>query len=198
MLAYMPHRDDFEMEYRNDAETVISNVLFFINDDQLDRELKLTLIDMYIRNLIERRRRKRLSRDYNLVYNFFKEEKPQGGSTVYLYPPSAMRLMKREKDLRATLKKFAQFLPCAKFDELVSNIIKERTLKQRIEELQEYSRNGVKSLKGKRKFDLCTPLKRKRRKKEIAMKVEQIIATQIPCLVRGYFCMCKNRPILII
>jgi len=67
-----------------------------------------------------------------------------------------------ERELKDQLKKCAQFIPSAEFDQLVADIIKERSLKERIKELQDYRREGITTLEGKRKFDLQTPIKRRR------------------------------------
>lgn len=83
-LGYMPLRDDFEREYKNDAETLLSNLalannqLVYLNkstsnnaqdtseldaesnsDDAIDYDLKLTLIHMYRECLMERQRFKK-------------------------------------------------------------------------------------------------------------------------------------------
>ncbi len=93
-LGYMPLRDDFEREYKNDAEALISNLtvanhqLAFldqpreqqieieifsgaeeINEDQVDFDLKLNLIEMYRECLQERARFKKIAREYGLINN---------------------------------------------------------------------------------------------------------------------------------
>ncbi len=97
-LGYMPLRDDFEREYKNDAESLISNLtlanhqLAFlnqprdqlsstcppsspnadvqdINEDQVDFDLKLNLIEMYRECLQERVRFKKIAREYGLINN---------------------------------------------------------------------------------------------------------------------------------
>lgn len=37
LLAYMPQRDDFEKEFNNDAEHLISNLMILPDDDDLDK-----------------------------------------------------------------------------------------------------------------------------------------------------------------
>ena len=89
VLGYMPLRDDFEREYKNDAETLLSNLsianqqLIFLNNthnilnnfnggddtDAIDFYLKLTLIKMYRECLCERGRFKKIARDYGLINN---------------------------------------------------------------------------------------------------------------------------------
>lgn len=72
-LGYMPKRDDFEREYDNDAELLVSRLAVNANDDteQLDQDLKIAHINMYTDKLRERFRRKRIVLEYNLVKLFF-------------------------------------------------------------------------------------------------------------------------------
>lgn len=71
-LGYMPKRDDFEREYDNDAEFLVSKLAVNANDDtDIDRELKMAHINMYTDKLRERFRRKRIVLEYNLVKLFF-------------------------------------------------------------------------------------------------------------------------------
>lgn len=71
-LGYMPKRDDFEREYDNDAELLVSKLAVNANDDNdLDQDLKIAHINMYTDKLRERFRRKRVVLEYNLVKLFF-------------------------------------------------------------------------------------------------------------------------------
>jgi len=47
--------------------------------------LKLALVDMYSRRLRERVRRKRVIRDYQLVAQFFKKDRPTTGKRFQAY-----------------------------------------------------------------------------------------------------------------
>lgn len=72
-LGYMPRRDDFEREFDNEVELLISNLRINPNEeDDLDVDLKVAHIDMYNRRLKERFRKKSVVRDYGLVALFFK------------------------------------------------------------------------------------------------------------------------------
>lgn len=89
-LGYMPLRDDYEREYKNDAESLISNIMLAsqqlvyvpvksepmiksepdvgeLNEEQLDYELKFNLIDIYRERLKDRTKYKKIARDYGLV-----------------------------------------------------------------------------------------------------------------------------------
>lgn len=82
-LGYMPLRDDFEREFKNDAECLISNLAIANNqisylfkeeldksdDDQVDFDIKLALVKIYRECLIERQRHKRIAREYGLINN---------------------------------------------------------------------------------------------------------------------------------
>ena len=95
-LGYMPLRDDFEREYKNDAETLISNLMvannqisllssnnelpianslmnstsaLYENEDAIDVDFKLTLMQMYRECLIERQKFKKIAREYGLINN---------------------------------------------------------------------------------------------------------------------------------
>ena len=71
-LGYMPKRDDFEREFDNDAEKLISTLrIVQSEEDPLEMHLKLAHIDMYNRRLRERCRRKSIIREYALVSQFY-------------------------------------------------------------------------------------------------------------------------------
>lgn len=79
-LGYMPKRDDFEREYDNDAELLVSKLAVNANDDtDLDQELKIAHINMYTDKLRERFRRKRIVLEYNLVKLFFHMHPEENG-----------------------------------------------------------------------------------------------------------------------
>lgn len=81
-LGYMPRRDDFEREYDNDAEFLVSKLAVNANDDtDLDQDLKVAHINMYTDKLRERFRRKRIVLEYNLVKLFFHMHPEEIGDT---------------------------------------------------------------------------------------------------------------------
>lgn len=72
-LGYMPKRDDFEREFDNEVEMLISTLRISPHDeDELDVDLKVAHIDMYNRRLKERFRKKAVVREYGLVSLFYK------------------------------------------------------------------------------------------------------------------------------
>ncbi|KAM6909495.1 transcriptional adapter 2-beta [Xenentodon cancila] len=87
-LGYMPLRDDYEIEYDQDAEKLISGLSVNYDDEDVEIEMKRAHVDMYVRKLRERQRRKNIARDYNLVPVFLgrdkkdKEKEKPGGAVV--------------------------------------------------------------------------------------------------------------------
>lgn len=80
-LGYMPKRDDFEREYDNEAELLVSKLAVNANDDtDLDQDLKIAHINMYTDKLRERFRRKRVVLEYNLVKLFFHMHPEENGN----------------------------------------------------------------------------------------------------------------------
>ncbi|XP_075999845.1 transcriptional adapter 2-beta [Genypterus blacodes] len=74
-LGYMPLRDDYEIEYDQDAEKLISGLSVNYDDEDVETEMKRAHVDMYVRKLRERQRRKNIARDYNLVPTFLGRDK---------------------------------------------------------------------------------------------------------------------------
>ncbi|KAJ3585250.1 hypothetical protein NHX12_013971 [Muraenolepis orangiensis] len=74
-LGYMPLRDDYEAEYDQDAEKLISGLSVNYDDEDVDTEMKRAHVDMYVRKLRERQRRKSVARDYSLVPAFLGRDK---------------------------------------------------------------------------------------------------------------------------
>jgi hypothetical protein len=65
--GYMPLREDFEIEYENDAENMLADMEFGAEDHPSEQELKLQVIRIYNQKLAERDRRKRFVIDRGLV-----------------------------------------------------------------------------------------------------------------------------------
>ncbi|KAF7261871.1 hypothetical protein EG68_00737 [Paragonimus skrjabini miyazakii] len=65
-LGYMPHRDDYEYEFHNDAEKILITVPYGAVDS-LEYELQLALVDIYNRHLRERALRHSVANEHGLV-----------------------------------------------------------------------------------------------------------------------------------
>ncbi|KAG6449957.1 hypothetical protein O3G_MSEX006339 [Manduca sexta] len=134
-LGYMPNRDDFEREHDHEAEQLISTLSLNPEDDELDVALKLSQVDIYIRRLRERTRRKRLVRDYQLVSVFFNIQRNK--------QKTLGKLAKEKKEFTERLRWTAQFYGRAEQAGVVAALWRERELRVRLAELHRYRLAGV-------------------------------------------------------
>lgn len=65
--GFMPLREDFDVEYENDAELMLADMEFEPEDHPSERDLKLQVVRIYNSKLDERNRRKRFAIDRGLV-----------------------------------------------------------------------------------------------------------------------------------
>ncbi|XP_043202370.1 transcriptional adapter 2-beta-like isoform X1 [Amphibalanus amphitrite] len=143
-LGYMPLRDDFEREYDNTCETLVSQLnIGSVEDEDVDVALKLAHVDMYVQRQRERARRKRVVRDYQLPAAFFEELKKE----ALLQVPGGARMPRRRKDKGRTLadrlRTLGQFLTRSEYQQFHDNLQAEKDLVYRIKELMRYRRNGI-------------------------------------------------------
>ncbi|KAM9087636.1 transcriptional adapter 2-beta [Balaenoptera ricei] len=156
-LGYMPLRDDYEIEYDQDAETLISGLSVNYDDDDVEIELKRAHVDMYVRKLKERQRRKNIARDYNLVPAFLGKDKKEKEKTA------KRKVTKEEKELRLKLRPLYQFMSCKEFDDLFENMHKEKMLRAKIRELQRYRRNGITKMEESAEYEAARHKREKRK-----------------------------------
>ncbi|KAL3874367.1 hypothetical protein ACJMK2_037393 [Sinanodonta woodiana] len=147
-LGYMPFRDDFEREYDNEAETLVSSLAIDYDDEDIDIAFKLTQIEKYRSRLKERERRKKIAREYGLI-TAAAQAAVAAASTPGKTPKSIFnkkKLSKEDREFQEKLKPFAHFLPSAEFEPYFESLQKEKELKARIKELMKFRKKGITSL----------------------------------------------------
>uniref|UniRef100_S4R4A9 Transcriptional adapter n=1 Tax=Petromyzon marinus TaxID=7757 RepID=S4R4A9_PETMA len=154
-LGYLPLRDDFEVEHDPEAEGLISGLALSYSDDELDLELKRACVDMYVRRVEERQRRKQIVREYNLIAGFLGKERDRGPKGR---PPS-----KEETELRGRMQPFCRFLPAHKLDEMMESGSRERGLRLRVRELQRYRCDGITRLEESAEYEAAKHRREKRK-----------------------------------
>ncbi|CAG0884574.1 unnamed protein product [Cyprideis torosa] len=155
-LGYMANRDDYENEYHNDSELLVSQIQesVFANyngssgppspgDTELDSALKIAHVDMYMRRLRDRNRLKRIARDYQLIKRFFHPPPATKKENTKIPYSQRSKFQKEEKELHDRFQKFSQFMSAAESDVLMHNVKKEYELKIRIRELIRYRKQGI-------------------------------------------------------
>jgi transcriptional adapter 2-beta len=109
-LGYMPLRDDFEREYENSLEEVISEVTVGADEEEIERELKLAHIDIYNKGLTEREKRKSIAKQHGLIAGKQKLSAMKRKST------------KEEKRLRDKFKTVGRLLEAEEYEQLLTSI----------------------------------------------------------------------------
>lgn len=138
-LGYTPFRDDFEREYEYDisAEQLASSLeLNMTEDSDVEIALKLAQVDMYVRRLRERCRRKRVIRDYQLVRKFFQSQRKE---------VTGPQSEPAHEQFNETFRPFSQFLTSGEWTRLVESLNKEQAIRHRISELLRYRSMGLTS-----------------------------------------------------
>ncbi|KAF4324358.1 hypothetical protein BBO99_00001879 [Phytophthora kernoviae] len=133
LAGYMPLRGDFDVEYDNEAEAIIADMEFSENDHPSEHELKLKVIDIYNQKLTEREQRKQFVVERGLL-------------DYKLHQHTERKRPKEERELLAQMRPFARLQAPEEHDQFVEGMIAAMKLKKQILLLQEYRKNGVRTL----------------------------------------------------
>jgi transcriptional adapter 2-alpha len=133
LAGYMPLRGDFDVEYDNEAELILADMEFSDDDHPTERELKLKVIEIYNQKLAERERRKKFVVDHGLL-------------DYKLHQQTERRRPKDEREIIAQMRPFARFQTPQEHEKLVEGLIAAMRLRKQILLLQEYRKNGVRTL----------------------------------------------------
>lgn len=141
LAGYMPRRGEFDMEWENEAETVLADMEFTSSDSPQDRQLKLQIIEMYNAKLDERERRRHFLLSRGLV-DYRKNQKADE------------KLPLDERDLVRRMRLFERLHTPEEHQQFISDILKAKRLRKEIAKLQMYRRMGITSLAEAEKFEL--------------------------------------------
>ncbi len=141
IAGYMPGRREFDQDLENDAEQIVKDISFDEDDTEDDTRLKCAVLNSYNRILSLRKARK----DFIFDRNFVDFRKIQSNEK---------KRPKEEKDLYQKYRVFARMQTADDFEEFMGGMIRiskcnidELRLRQKIAQLQEYLRMGVKSIR---------------------------------------------------
>lgn len=129
---YMPLRGEFEVEWDNDAENTIKDIIFENDDTQEEREAKLRLLELYNERLDERYKKRRFVLERNLHEWKTIREKEK-------------KRTKEEKEIHNKVKKFMSMMSMEEYEQFVASLVEEKALIQKIKEFQEYRKNGIRT-----------------------------------------------------
>ena len=133
LTGYNVKRDEFDPEYDIDAELPLAEMEFRDTDTDLDKQLKLRMLEVYNKRLAERRARKAFVVDRGLL-NVKKQQALE------------RRRTSQEKEIHASVRVFARFLEPNEYEIMLEGLAAESRIRNRIAELKEYRRAGVRTL----------------------------------------------------
>jgi len=134
-VGFMMERGDFDVEWEDDAEDLLADMEFTDQDTNHERKLKLRVLEIYNSKLDSREERKRFVLERGLL------QRPER-------KPSTMEQIIEEK-----LKIFARFHSVENHKKLISGLIEEQLLREKIAKLEEELRGKRASIGTNREQD---------------------------------------------
>ncbi|KAJ8568604.1 hypothetical protein K7X08_028137 [Anisodus acutangulus] len=129
LSGYNSKREEFEIEYDNDAEQMLADMEFKETDSNAERELKLRVLRIYSKRLDERKRRK----DFILERNLLQPD------------PFEKDLTPEEKDICRSYRVFMRFNSKEEHEDFLRSIIEEHRMVKRIQDLQDARAAGCRT-----------------------------------------------------
>ncbi|KAE8653717.1 Transcriptional adapter ADA2 [Hibiscus syriacus] len=154
LSGYNSKRQEFEIEYDNDAEQLLADMEFKDTDTKAEHELKLRVLHIYSKRLDERKRRKDFILERNLLYP----------------DPFERNLSPEEREIYQRYKVFMRFHSKEEHQEFLKSVIEEHRIVKRIQELQEARAAGCRTTAEANKF---IEQKRKKETEKNAQRLEE-------------------------
>ncbi|CAI2343199.1 unnamed protein product [Caenorhabditis sp. 36 PRJEB53466] len=153
MLGYNADREEFETEWFNDAEQLISRLTISAapaqKDEKLDIEndIKFARLRQYIRILGIRKAKRNTVLEHDKINEFFKFYKEMMALNAHTFTTSATEQVENRPEKEKLLAMTQQFLTKDEYSALLKCIDRIDTLVDRIEILQDLQKNGETTLK---------------------------------------------------
>ena len=138
--GFMPLRGDFSVEWFDDVEAVIRDLAVNDDDTPLERQLKLHVLDVYNARLGVRDERRRVVQQHGLF------DLARLRAAECQAPPD-------ERQIALEWQPLARFGSGEAHMKIIQGILLERRLCAHIARLQEYRRNGIRSLAAGRVYE---------------------------------------------
>ncbi|GIX62611.1 transcriptional coactivator ADA2, putative [Babesia caballi] len=140
VVGYWPLRGDFDIEYDNDAELILSDMEFRPEDTPEQIELKLKVIEIYNSKLDERIYRKKVIISRGLLDAKALQQKDR-------------RCTGEEKELYNILRPFLRFQTVEEHDHTVRLLVRERKLRTRLFQLMIWKALGLEKVDDIAKYE---------------------------------------------
>ena len=141
LAGYMPRRGDFDVEWSNDAEKLISEIEFTSEDTREEKELKLRVLGIFNKRVDEREERKRVVVEHGLLNYKANQER------MWLMDPD-------ERHLEQRMRLFARYHSREEHDAFVRKTLEAKRLRKEIAKLETYQRMGIKRLSDCERYEL--------------------------------------------
>ncbi|KAM3720478.1 Transcriptional adapter 2-beta [Dirofilaria immitis] len=154
LLGYMPEREDFEWEFMNDAEKLISRLMLqpepdTDEDSAFEAAVKLAKVQKYNRILKQRRAKKAAVREYELVNKFFdKIKKIEETRRSLMHNQQYSASAHQRELLHSFMKKTYQVMRQSELKQLLDAITGYIKFSERILNLENVKVDGIKNLRG--------------------------------------------------
>ncbi|CAG9537597.1 unnamed protein product [Cercopithifilaria johnstoni] len=153
LLGYMPEREDFEWEFMNDAEKLISRLILqpepdTDEDSAFESAVKLAKVQKYNRILKQRKAKKAAVKEYELVNKFFDKIKKIEETRRSLTHNQHYSASARQRELlHSFLKKTYQVVRQSELKQLLDAITGYINLNEKISNLENHRVDGIKDSK---------------------------------------------------
>ena len=131
-LGYWPKRNEFDVEYKNDAEIELMEIEFKENEPQNINEMYDKILSNYNNILDKREERKKFVLDKNL-YDVKRQVMVE------------KKLSREDREIYQSLKQDIKYLTNEQFNDYFEGIILEKNLKSRLNQLLYYYNKGYKT-----------------------------------------------------
>lgn len=170
LVTYMPLRDEFEVEYKNDAEKLISSLVFEKETTELEKlrnETIFSQFDHYNRIMKARVAKHAIIREHGILNEFFNIVKTNISEKgkYNLFEDKYFSTKSKEDYYRPIFFRLRQVANRKTINTLARNVGMMETLKEQIEELRALQIKGVKKLKGKLKTESTPAIRSTKRKR---------------------------------
>ncbi|CAK5091514.1 unnamed protein product [Meloidogyne enterolobii] len=179
LLTYLPYRDEFETEYKNEAEQLITQLVFLAENEQTtesDRflnEVNFARFNRYNRLMRIRAAKRAIILEHRMLaeyLNIVKTNISEKGKYL-VFPDRYFSTKSKEDAYRPIFAQLRQVADRETINHLAKDVAAMETLKDQIEELKMLQSKGITRVKGRLKVDLASMIwsrKRRTRKTENA------------------------------
>ncbi|KAF7639531.1 hypothetical protein Mgra_00000860 [Meloidogyne graminicola] len=175
LLTYLPYRDEFENEYKNEAEQLITQLSFapencdISETDKFLNEVNFARFNRYNRLMRIRAAKHAVLLEHRILaeyLNIVKTNLSEKGKYL-VFSDRYFSTKSKEDAYRPIFGQLRQIADREMIDNLAKDIAAMETLKDQIDELKSLQMKGINKLKGRLKVDLASMVwSRKRRSKK--------------------------------